>query len=534
MSQPNVPNITPVVTLTREEAVNLILASIAMEELGLSHIINAEGEKLQYVLGTLPGVSLLTPATIADLLAMNDSVRQTLREIGRKEVTLHDKMEAVLSAPSMVGPTGPMGPTGPAGGPPGPTGATGPQGLAGATGPTGPAGATGAGLSGSVAFNPIASPAYPLGQIVTYNGGTYIVANAPPSGLPGVSPDYQLLAAAGAAGPTGAAGPAGPMGSSGPAGPTGPTGSRGTGLDGIVAFNPALAPTYPVGQVVTYNGSTYIVKTAPPSGTPDTSPDYSLLAAGGVGSTGPAGPTGADGVTGAAGVTGNTGATGATGPAGSVGNTGMTGATGPAGPTGSAGATGFTGATGQTGDTGAAGGTGATGTTGATGVTGATGATGVTGVTGATGMTGATGVTGANGPVQGFLSVRLSANVTLAANAVIPFNTAIVPSNTSDIVFNSGAGTVTLQPGTYFVSVSITHNDVTTSYAGYDLYLNGALLPSSGAILQSTGGFYQTKSGTRIITVTSPNSLLSVVTFNAGTLFAGQGWSSRMEIIKLA
>ena len=40
--------------MTREEALTMIIASIAMEELALSHILNAEGEKLQYVLGT-PG-----------------------------------------------------------------------------------------------------------------------------------------------------------------------------------------------------------------------------------------------------------------------------------------------------------------------------------------------------------------------------------------------------------------------------------------------------------------------------------------------
>lgn len=41
--------------MTQEEALTMIIASIAMEELALSHILNAEGEKLQYILGTGTG-----------------------------------------------------------------------------------------------------------------------------------------------------------------------------------------------------------------------------------------------------------------------------------------------------------------------------------------------------------------------------------------------------------------------------------------------------------------------------------------------
>ena len=50
MSQPTFPQIDP--PLSREGSLNQIIASIAMEELSLSHILNAEGEKLQYVLGS--------------------------------------------------------------------------------------------------------------------------------------------------------------------------------------------------------------------------------------------------------------------------------------------------------------------------------------------------------------------------------------------------------------------------------------------------------------------------------------------------
>ncbi|WP_242071583.1 hypothetical protein [Bacillus thuringiensis] len=50
MSLPNLPDITPDISVTRQEAINLLLSSIAMEEIGLSHILNAEGEKLQHFL----------------------------------------------------------------------------------------------------------------------------------------------------------------------------------------------------------------------------------------------------------------------------------------------------------------------------------------------------------------------------------------------------------------------------------------------------------------------------------------------------
>ncbi|MFP3888652.1 hypothetical protein U8V97_24815, partial [Priestia filamentosa] len=127
--------------------------------------------------------------------------------------------------------------------------------------------ATGIGLDGVVPFDPATAPSYPAGQVVTYNGSLYIADVAGPSGTPDTSPDYTLLAVAGATGITG------PTGLAGSTGVTGPTG---IGLDGVVPFDPAAAPFYPAGQLVTYNGSLYIADVAGPTGTPDTSPDYTL------------------------------------------------------------------------------------------------------------------------------------------------------------------------------------------------------------------------------------------------------------------
>lgn len=424
MSQPNLPNITPVVTLSRDDTINLLLSSIAMEELGMAHILNAEGEKIQYALGTLPGLTG-PPSTLDDVLNMNASVRDTLDSLMKQELLLGSKLDSIANIPTLAGPTGVTGPTGPAGGPTGPAGAIGPTGTTGATGAAGPTGVTGAGLQGIVVFNPLVAPTYTVGQVVLYNGSSYVVNTASPAGFPDASADYTLLASAG------------------PTGSTGPTGATGAGLQGITPFDPAAAPFYLAGQVVLYEGSSYVVNISNPSGVPGTSPDYTLLAS--------AGPTG---------------------PAGTTGDTGGTGVTGVTGPTGATGASGGTGVTGPTGIT------GVTGVTGPTGVTGATGITGPIGFTGATGMTGPTGITGTGvTATSGFAS-----NTTGGLIAVVAGGTTIpLPSDqnlSADITVN-GANTVfTVGPaGRYYISYQI--NLTAGLLVSSRILINGSAFTSS-------------------------------------------------------
>lgn len=106
MSLPNIPNITPIVTVTRDQAINLLLSSIALEELGLAHILNAEGEKIQFVLGTLPGVTTPFIPTVSDLLLVNTSVQATMQNAIQKEMLLQFKLESILQQ-MIMGPPGP-------------------------------------------------------------------------------------------------------------------------------------------------------------------------------------------------------------------------------------------------------------------------------------------------------------------------------------------------------------------------------------------------------------------------------------------
>lgn len=98
MSFPIIPNITPFISVTTEQTIPLLLASIAFEELALAHIMNAEAEKLQFILGTLDTDVTFTPAEVSleDLLDANTSVQRTLRDVIKKEMLLEFKFENIL------------------------------------------------------------------------------------------------------------------------------------------------------------------------------------------------------------------------------------------------------------------------------------------------------------------------------------------------------------------------------------------------------------------------------------------------------
>ncbi|WP_159459745.1 BclA C-terminal domain-containing protein [Scatolibacter rhodanostii] len=168
MSKPEFPLVPE---LNRPNAINQIISSIASEELALSHIINTEGEKIQYAVGTLPGLE--ESASITDVLNINNSAGNMLNTVLENQIILTGKLTEALQSPVFFGPTGPEGPTGPTGpdlgptgptGPAGPTGPTGSDGLpgpvgaisgVGPTGPIGPTGPTGViGISGAAAPTP--------------------------------------------------------------------------------------------------------------------------------------------------------------------------------------------------------------------------------------------------------------------------------------------------------------------------------------------------------------------------------------------
>ena len=99
----SMPHITIPASVTEENALANIIASIALEEAALAHIINAEGEKIQRVVGTFTPegetepLLLDTPATPEDMQAINSSVGGMMGTISNIETSLHNKLRTVLA-----------------------------------------------------------------------------------------------------------------------------------------------------------------------------------------------------------------------------------------------------------------------------------------------------------------------------------------------------------------------------------------------------------------------------------------------------
>jgi len=82
-------------TETREQAITDLIESIALEETALSHILNAEGEKMQAIIG-------MDNVTTEELMALNCSVNKLVNSITRLEMMFQSKLElfsAVIEKP---------------------------------------------------------------------------------------------------------------------------------------------------------------------------------------------------------------------------------------------------------------------------------------------------------------------------------------------------------------------------------------------------------------------------------------------------
>ena len=75
-------------TTTRDQAITDLIQSVALEETALSHILNAEGEKIQKVLS-------LHNCDQKDILEVNKSVEDMVDKITSLEIVLKSKLDLI-------------------------------------------------------------------------------------------------------------------------------------------------------------------------------------------------------------------------------------------------------------------------------------------------------------------------------------------------------------------------------------------------------------------------------------------------------
>ena len=90
MSMPNIPaEIATDIKINRKELINLLLISIALEELSLANIVSAEGNLLK---------ELICEKKILkeELIKINRSVADILRLVLEKEKSLKEKLRYII------------------------------------------------------------------------------------------------------------------------------------------------------------------------------------------------------------------------------------------------------------------------------------------------------------------------------------------------------------------------------------------------------------------------------------------------------
>jgi len=91
---PNLPpDISTKIKIDHDGLIKLLLISIALEEISLSHILNAEGELMQAFIRSIK----CKPCKFEEIYKFNRSISDTLQILLDKEKTLKEKLTKVVN-----------------------------------------------------------------------------------------------------------------------------------------------------------------------------------------------------------------------------------------------------------------------------------------------------------------------------------------------------------------------------------------------------------------------------------------------------
>lgn len=93
MSQPTIPNMTPIVSLSKKDTISMLLSSVAMNEMAMSHLINAEAEKIQSFVKYSEEAKYIKTK---DFINFNNSVSHFLEEATMEQWLNLNKLDRVI------------------------------------------------------------------------------------------------------------------------------------------------------------------------------------------------------------------------------------------------------------------------------------------------------------------------------------------------------------------------------------------------------------------------------------------------------
>lgn len=100
MSMPTIPDLNPEINLEIEDSIKMLCNSIALNEIGLSHITNAQGEAIQSILAELKECTNkcgCSNEVIDKILQANDSTNKFLNNLLQNQMMLKMQIENTMS-----------------------------------------------------------------------------------------------------------------------------------------------------------------------------------------------------------------------------------------------------------------------------------------------------------------------------------------------------------------------------------------------------------------------------------------------------